>query len=297
MRRFAHTGPAPRWRPPPSSSTPDTSTSQLPAESTAPPAATSSPTTLPVSVTISKVHTDSQHYSLDARAPALISARGNGELELVLVAKDGYHLNDAYPYKLHLSSEPAESITFERADLTLEASTRTKTEARFIGRFSGAHEGAGKVIAAFAFSVCTKKECIIDKGELELPVRVKWRFRRTSARRARGAHGCRCPLVTLAIAAWSPNVVAQPSPPPLASRWQISVSPLARTPHARRNTSIGPQTLRHFVRRCCRGSRGARYGAPSMGGSRAVALRAADQTRAVARKLGHRRRARGRDLG
>ena len=163
----------PAGEPPPSSSTSRTSTSQIPTESTAPPAATSSSTTLPVSVTISKVHTDGQHYSLDARAPALISAGGNGELELVLAAKDGYHLNDAYPYKLHLSSDPAESIAFERADLTLEASTRTKTEARFIGHFSGAHEGASKVIAAFAFSVCTKKECIIDKVQLELPVRVK----------------------------------------------------------------------------------------------------------------------------
>ena len=91
----------------------------------------------------------------------------------MLVAKDGYHLNDAYPYKLHLSSDPAESITFERADLTLEASTRTRPRRGSSGVFRGPHEGAGKVIAAFAFSVCTKKECIIDKVQLELPVRVK----------------------------------------------------------------------------------------------------------------------------
>src|SRR5262249_28038222 len=98
---------------------------------------------------------------------------GSGELEIVLVAKDGYHINDAYPYKLRTSAEPAGAVTFEKPELLRAQGTYTKTEARFKTKFVGAKPAEAKIGGLFALSVCTAKECVIEKIQLEVPVTVR----------------------------------------------------------------------------------------------------------------------------
>src|SRR5262249_8387004 len=128
---------------------------------------------LPASISVSKLHTDGKHYALDAKAPAIVSKGGSAELEITLLAKDGYHINDKYPYKLKPSSEPAQLATFRDAELTRKNATLTKTEARFKAPFTGAQAGEGKVCATFSLSVCTAKECVVEDVQLEVPVSVQ----------------------------------------------------------------------------------------------------------------------------
>jgi hypothetical protein len=128
---------------------------------------------LPVAISTAKAHTEGQHYVLDAKAPAQVSVGGNGELEIVLLAKDGYHINDEFPYKLRTAAEPAGAVTFEKPELSRTQGSYTKTEARFKARFAGAKSGEAKIGGVMALSVCTAKECITDKVELEVPVTVR----------------------------------------------------------------------------------------------------------------------------
>ncbi len=124
-------------------------------------------------ISTAKAHTDGQHYALDAKAPGSVSVGGAGDLEIVLLAKDGYHINDQFPYKLRTAVEPAGAVTFEKPELTRTQGTYTKTEARFKARFAGAKAGDAKIGGVLAISVCTAKECVTDKVQLEVPVTVR----------------------------------------------------------------------------------------------------------------------------
>ena len=129
--------------------------------------------TAPVSVATAKAHSDGKHYALDVKAPGVVTVGGHGELEIVLVAKDGYHINDAYPYKLKTASNPSAIVTFDNPELPRSAGVYTKTEARFVAKFAGAAAGDAKIGGTMTLSVCTKKECIVDKVELEVPIVVR----------------------------------------------------------------------------------------------------------------------------
>jgi hypothetical protein len=127
----------------------------------------------PTTISTAKAHTDGKHYALDARAPGSVSVGGTGELEIVLLAKDGYHINDEFPYKLRTEVEPAGTVTFEKAEYTRTQGSYTKTEARFKAKFAGAKTGDAKIGGVIALSVCTQKECVTDKVQLEVPITVR----------------------------------------------------------------------------------------------------------------------------
>ena len=127
---------------------------------------------LPTTVATAKAHSDGNHYALDATANGTVSRGGTGLLEVVMVAKDGYHVNDEFPYKLKTASEPFGIVTFEVPELSRSDGRYTKTEARFRIKFLGARPGVAKIGGTMALSVCTKKECITDRVALELPVTV-----------------------------------------------------------------------------------------------------------------------------
>jgi hypothetical protein len=137
------------------------------------PAAAKSSDSLPATISTAKAHADGQHYVLDAKAPANVSVGGNGELEIVLLAKDGYHINGEYPYKLRTAAEPSGAVTFEKAELGRAQGAYTKTEARFKAKFAGTKPGEAKIGGLMSLSVCTAKECVTDKVDLEVPVTVR----------------------------------------------------------------------------------------------------------------------------
>ncbi|HEX9295793.1 MAG TPA: hypothetical protein VF881_08155 [Polyangiaceae bacterium] len=110
---------------------------------------------------------------LDAQAPATVSVGGAGELEVVLAAKDGYHVNEEFPYKFKTAADPGGVVSFEHPELTRAQGTYTKTEARFTARFQGARAGDAKIGGTLALSVCSAKECVTDRVQVEMPVTVR----------------------------------------------------------------------------------------------------------------------------
>jgi len=102
-----------------------------------------------------------------------VTVGGAGAFQVTLVAKDGYHINDEFPYKLKASADPQGIVTFEVPELSKKDGKYTKTDAHFELKFVGARAGVARIGGTMALSVCTKKECIVDKIELEVPVTVR----------------------------------------------------------------------------------------------------------------------------
>jgi hypothetical protein len=130
-------------------------------------------TSLPITIATAKAHADGKHYSLDVTAPGTIAVGGAGAFHVALAAKDGYHINEEFPYKLKAAADPQGIVTFDVPELARKDGKYTKTEAQFDLKFVGAHAGVAKIGGTIAVSVCTKKECIVDRIELEVPVTVR----------------------------------------------------------------------------------------------------------------------------
>jgi hypothetical protein len=128
---------------------------------------------VPLTVATAKAHADGKHYALDVTAPGTVTVGGTGTFQVALVAKDGYHINDQYPYNLRPAADPQGIVTFDVPELARKDGKYTKTDARFELKFTGARAGVAKVRGTMSLSVCTKKECVVDKIELEVPVTVR----------------------------------------------------------------------------------------------------------------------------
>jgi hypothetical protein len=128
---------------------------------------------LPISVATAKAHADGKHYALDVTSTGTVTVGGSGAFQIALAAKDGYHINDEFPYKLKTRSEPQSIVSFAVAELSRKDGAYTKTDARFEAKFTGAKAGVAKIGGTMSLSVCSKKECIVDKIELEVPVTVR----------------------------------------------------------------------------------------------------------------------------
>jgi hypothetical protein len=91
-----------------------------------------------------------------------------GEVEIALVAKAPFHVNDKYPYKFKAKEGSgikfAAPVTSKEA-LKLETMKATMTVA-FTPEAAGKHELAGQ----FSFSVCTDDKCLIEKRDLALEI-------------------------------------------------------------------------------------------------------------------------------
>jgi hypothetical protein len=127
----------------------------------------------PLSISSSKAHTEGKHYALDAKAPSSVKLGTSGEIEILLEAKDGYHTNDKYPFRLVPVADPETLLAFEKKELSRGDGSISKAEAKFKVKFAALKSGTAKVGGLLAFSVCTAKECVVDKVELTVPVTIR----------------------------------------------------------------------------------------------------------------------------
>lgn len=111
---------------------------------------------------------DGFELSLTPTAP--LKAGEKGELTLRLTAKEPYHVNDKYPYKLEW--KPAEGIQFDANPAP--ASVFTVENMTVTGKLGITPSAKGKtqVSGVFKFSVCTDDKCLIEKRELSLALDV-----------------------------------------------------------------------------------------------------------------------------
>jgi hypothetical protein len=114
---------------------------------------------------------DETNFALAFSSKGAYSAGKAGELEIVLEAKDPFHVNDKYPYKFKLADSPG--VTYPDKVVTKDHVKLEHKKAVMTVAFTPSDAGKKKISGVFHFSVCTEDKCMIEKRDLALDVDVK----------------------------------------------------------------------------------------------------------------------------
>jgi hypothetical protein len=94
-----------------------------------------------------------------------------GVIEVVLETKGEFHTNEQYPYKF--TPKEAEGVKFSKEKFGREDGSFEPSKAVIKVAFTPSKSGTVSVGGKFALSVCSDKNCLMDKKELALDVTVK----------------------------------------------------------------------------------------------------------------------------
>jgi hypothetical protein len=131
-------------------------------------AAPAAPTPTPAGV--AKVSDAAFEVSLDApKAP--LKAGQAGSVEVVLVAKAPFHVNDKYPIKMKLKETPG--LKYQTLVVGKDAAKVEHMKAVVPVSFTPDAAGKHSVAGQLAFSVCTEDKCLMEKRDLALDVAVE----------------------------------------------------------------------------------------------------------------------------
>lgn len=116
---------------------------------------------------------DAQSYTVELKAKGPYKKGVEGKVELTLTPKAGFHVNPDYPAKLKLQDPAPEGITYPKKVLKKEDGKFEEKAASLEVPFVAANAGKAKVGGTFQFSVCSDKNCFMEKADLEVEVDVK----------------------------------------------------------------------------------------------------------------------------
>jgi hypothetical protein len=109
-------------------------------------------------------------FELSLEGPkAALKAGQAGTVEVVLVAKAPFHVNDKYPLKLKLKETPG--VKYESLVIGKDAAKVEQMKAVMPVSFTP-EAGKRSVAGQFAFSVCTEDKCLMEKRDLALEISV-----------------------------------------------------------------------------------------------------------------------------
>ena len=116
---------------------------------------------------------DAQSYTVELKANGTYTKGAEGKLLLTLAPKAGFHVNPDYPAKLKLQDPAPEGLTFPKKILKKDDGKFEEKGATLDVPFVAAKAGKAKVAGTFQFSVCSEKNCFMEKVDLELEIDVK----------------------------------------------------------------------------------------------------------------------------
>jgi len=93
--------------------------------------------------------------------------------EVVVQAKGEYHINDKYPYRFKLEDPPPTGLKYPKAVIGKEDGTMDERKVTLKVPFVPASAGDKKVAGTLSLSVCTAANCLMDKQQLDLTVKVE----------------------------------------------------------------------------------------------------------------------------
>jgi hypothetical protein len=94
-----------------------------------------------------------------------------GTVELVLETKGEFHTNEQYPYKF--VPKPSEGVTYAKEKYGRDDGTFEATKAVIKVTFTPTQAGKVQVGGKFSLSVCSDKNCLMEKVDLDLDVEAK----------------------------------------------------------------------------------------------------------------------------
>ncbi|MET0592680.1 MAG: hypothetical protein ABW133_08275 [Polyangiaceae bacterium] len=92
--------------------------------------------------------------------------------EIVVLAKGEYHINDKYPYRFKLEDPPPAGLKFPKAVIGKEDGTMDEHKVTLKVPFVPSIGGDKKVAGTLSLSVCSAANCLMDKQQLDLSVKV-----------------------------------------------------------------------------------------------------------------------------
>jgi hypothetical protein len=110
-------------------------------------------------------------YELSMRPVGAYRTGQPGVAEVVLVAKDPYHVNPEFPLMLRLRESTG--VKYAR---TIVAKDRAKVEVKRATvpvEFTPEASGSRVLAGSLRFSVCNDQRCLVEKRELELGIEVR----------------------------------------------------------------------------------------------------------------------------
>lgn len=116
---------------------------------------------------------DAQSYNLELKATGPYKKGVEGTVEIQLTAKPGFHVNGDYPAKFKVADPAPEGITFPKKVLKKEDGKFEEAKASLKIPFTADKAGKAKIAGVFQFSVCSDKNCFMEKAELDVEVDVK----------------------------------------------------------------------------------------------------------------------------
>jgi hypothetical protein len=135
------------------------------------PAAAATDSSAPVAAPTGAAKFTDTAFDLTLETPkAALKAGQPGAVEVVLVAKAPYHVNDKYPIKLKLKETPG--VKYDNLVVGKDAAKVEAMKAVMPVSFTPDAAGKRTVAGQFAFSVCTEDKCLMEKRDLMLDVQV-----------------------------------------------------------------------------------------------------------------------------
>ncbi|HEV8244326.1 MAG TPA: hypothetical protein VGP93_01025 [Polyangiaceae bacterium] len=136
---------------------------------TEPAAAVSAPATAEAQpATAGKPRFAEDNFELVIQSKGAYKAGQAGEAEIVLSAKDPFHVNDKYPYKFKGSEAPG--LKLGAPIVTKEAVKLEPKRATMVVAFTPESAGKHTLSGQFSFSVCTDDKCLVEKRDLALEI-------------------------------------------------------------------------------------------------------------------------------
>ena len=114
---------------------------------------------------------ETENYVAFLRPVGEYKAGAEGVVEVVLETKGDFHTNEQYPYKF--TPKESDGVKFSKEKYGREDGSFEATKAVLKVSFTPSKSGPVSVGGKFSLSVCSDKNCLMDKKDLALDVTVK----------------------------------------------------------------------------------------------------------------------------
>ena len=116
---------------------------------------------------------DKDQYAVEFKLNGACSAGKECKADILLKAKNEFHVNDKYPIKFKAPDTVPEGVAFTKTIVKKEDGTFKEKEGNLPVGFTIAKAGKAKIAGTFSFSVCSDANCVMEKLDLELEVEAK----------------------------------------------------------------------------------------------------------------------------
>lgn len=112
-------------------------------------------------------------YTVEMKPTGTYKAGQEGVVEVAILSKGDYHINDKYPLKFKVAEPAAEGVSYPKPLLKREDGKFEETKGVLKVPFVAAKAGKAKVAGVLSFSICSAANCLMQKQELEAIVDVQ----------------------------------------------------------------------------------------------------------------------------